>query len=256
MVTKSYDEIVDMQLAEAQKTGIKNPAILFLDGDSGVSRTILAKLPHRSSVTFTPDNGAASGRVGVWPISRVGRLLRRHASVAGGGVANLLAAPPVQPQYVVLWVQADGLNVAAFRGRELLFEAGACYEGVRFDALDNRHAKENLPRGLSAKNGHAGSPEVDGRTERLAAMAAVLVDIVEGRCLPADDRDPPLPLRSAQLAQLLAQTFGEYPGVIAVAIALLHEKGGNREEWLLQVLQTRPELSSLAEAVHQELWGG
>ena len=251
---KSFDELVRVKLAEA-KIGIKSPAVLFLDEDSAVSRTILAELPG-SPVTFTPATGSASGVLGVWPVSQVARLLRRHANVAGGAVANLLAAPPVQPRYWVLRVQANGLDVAAFRGRKQLFQAHACYPGVRFDALTNRDAKTNLPRELSAKNGRADSPAVDGHTEKLAAMASVLVTIVAERRLPADDPDTPLPLRSAHLAQILAQTYGQFPGVIAVAIAFLHEKGGHRERWLVQVLQTRPELRALAEAVHRELWDG
>jgi hypothetical protein len=257
MLKQSFDEVIDTKLAEAQKSRIKNPAVVFMDEDSDVSRTIKAELPDGSSVIFTPDNGSASGLLGVWPVSSVARLLRRHASVAGGGVANLLAAPPIQPQYWVLWIQADGLTVAGFRGREICLHAGACYPGVRFDAVDSRDAKKSLPSRLSSKkNGHAGSPEVDGNTEKLAAMARILVAIVEGRCLPAIEPDFPLPLRSAQLAQILAHAYGEFPGVIAVTIAFLHEKGGHRERWLLEVLQSRPELHALAEAVHQELWGG
>jgi hypothetical protein len=103
---------------------------------------------------------------------------------------------------------------------------------------------------------YTGGTAVDGQTERLADMARVLVAIVEERRLPADDQGTPLPLRSAELAQILAQTYGGFPGVIAATIAYLHEKGGRRERWLLEVLQSRPELHALAEAVERELWGG
>ncbi len=102
---------------------------------------------------------------------------------------------------------------------------------------------------------------VCGSNLQVALWAAALADIVLRR-----GEVMPIPLARTgglsrvrvtanTVSRLLLNVYGSEPATIAEAIMALRKMRRGRAGWLQNVLNKRPELSTLAKAVHTELTG-
>ena len=102
---------------------------------------------------------------------------------------------------------------------------------------------------------------VCGKDAATALWAAALADTVLRR-----GQETPLPtsktggiitarINDRSLSRFLLDIYAGEPNTVAEAIMALRKLDPARAAWLVRVLQTRPELTALARAVHAELTG-
>jgi hypothetical protein len=141
--------------------------------------------------------------------------------------------------------------VGGFQGRELLFQGGAHYPGLETDLSEGNTMVKRDSDQLRPEGEGADREPVRGPTQGRPALGAALFAITVNRCLPTEEGTIGLPIRTAELAQLLEQTYSRVPDVIAETMLLLRRCRAPQLRWLLRVLNSRPELRSLAGAVQQ-----
>jgi hypothetical protein len=263
--SKSHKSLVREQLARAKSKGMHHPVVACLWHDSPHAKAIYQER-HGHLIGGDQQDETDDGTVlETWDAQEAPCLLRRHAGIGGAAVANLVEALAEAVSWWYMDFQRPSLTVKGFEepfpvsgwGRALFDNT------VFYDKLPNtvcRRCRKKMKDGGAVHchlhDGH--TTVVCGASLKEMTASIELVSVAETGCLPSlclGMRTGRLKLQDEDLALILHRLYEDQPRVVAEAIRALRKLPGERDAWLVKVLNGSPSLDKLAADVRRELEG-
>ncbi len=250
-----FDRVMLKHMAQAAASGNRPQVIAGLRMRSWPARAAHAELCGKPLKRGEGDYVKGHGLMVTWTVGDAVRMLRRHAGLGGSAAANLLEEPPLKPDYWMLALQEEGLKIGAFRDGELVLDSAAFYYQLSFELCERCRRDRSGPVMLGVQLKGTTVP-VCCSSAGDAAMAAGLVRIVAGHCLPCISESAvrvDLPIKEVELVMILRDFYTGAPQAVAEAIRALWKASSDGQSWLFQTLDGHPELRALADRVRTEL---